>query len=160
MLMEIWTAPWPSAESPFPSPKKTASTAVIVGEHGDQHGAAACVGQAFGDLGAFGRQRLRLGARAVVDGDAMSRLDEVPRHRLTHLAKTDKTDVHLLSCCSRAEGRTRSAGDRAANLPPIAIQRKTAARTSGSIAAPSRIDSSVSTAGFVARRHICRCCRK
>jgi hypothetical protein len=24
----------------------------------------------------------------------VSRLDEVPRHRLTHIAKTDKTDVH------------------------------------------------------------------
>jgi hypothetical protein len=25
----------------------------------------------------------------------MSRLDEVQRYRLTHLAKTDKTDIHV-----------------------------------------------------------------
>ena len=66
----------------------------VVGEHGDQHRAAACVGQVFGDFSALGGQRLRLGARAVKDNDAMSRLDEVQRYRLTHLAKTDKTNVH------------------------------------------------------------------
>ena len=68
----------------------------IVGKHGDEHGAAAGVRNTFSDLGALGGQRLRLGARAVVDGDTMSRLDEVQCDRRTHLAKTNKADVHLL----------------------------------------------------------------
>ena len=79
---------------PISVPEKGPFDRLIVGEHGDHHGATARVGRAFGDLGALGRERLRLGARAVVDGDAMSRLDKVQRDRPAHLAKADKTDVH------------------------------------------------------------------
>ena len=79
---------------PFPVSEKDPFDRVIVGEHGDEDGAAGGVGHAAGDFGAFGRERLRLGAGAVIDGDAVSRLDEVERHRPAHLAKPDKSDVH------------------------------------------------------------------
>ena len=148
----MWTAPWPSAESPFPSPKKTASTASSSASMVISDGATARVGGAFGDLGAFGRQRLRLGARAVVDDDAMSRLDKVQRYRLTHLAKTDKTDVHRCSPCLEAARAAGAAAERRLYRPRDSAQKRADAQPG----APT----SISTAGFVARRHICRCCRK
>ena len=104
----------------------------IVGKHGDQHGAAARVRNAFSDLGALGRQRLRLGAGAVVHKDAMSRLDEVQRDRRTHLAKTDKTDVHRALPGLKPPCRPHGG---AKDLPLLGAQRKETEPNAGLTAA-------------------------
>src|SRR5260370_330790 len=58
--------------------------------------AAAGIGNPVGDLRALACQRFRLGARAIIDGDAMAGLYEVARHWRTHVAKPNETDVHRL----------------------------------------------------------------
>jgi len=54
------------------------------------------IGNPLGDLCALARQSFRLAAGAIVDGDAMAALQEVPRHWRTHVAEPDKTDIHRL----------------------------------------------------------------
>ena len=66
----------------------------VLGEHGDDDRVAPRLGQAPGDLRAIGRQSLGLVARPVESGHAMARFEKVPRHRRTHIAEPDKTDVH------------------------------------------------------------------
>jgi len=63
------------------------------------------------DLGAFGGLRrrrargaaifldpgLRLGRRAVVDGDLMARFGKMPRHRIPHHAQPEECQLHIAS---------------------------------------------------------------
>jgi len=72
------------------------------------------IGNPLGDLCALARQSFRLAAGAIVDGDAMAGLQEVPCHWRTHVAEPDETDIHrliLLADIAALGSQSRSRGD-------------------------------------------------
>ena len=78
----------------------------VISKHGDNARGAPRLGQAPGDLRAVARQGLGLASRPVVDRHPMAGLEQVPSHRLTHVAEPDKAYVHV-SLLSRLADLTR-----------------------------------------------------
>lgn len=66
----------------------------VVGQHRDDDFAAAGFRDAARQPCALSDQLVGLGGGAVVDGDCVTRVDEVGGHAVAHPAQADESDVH------------------------------------------------------------------
>ena len=85
---------------------------VIVREHGDDHFAAARIGNVGCLVCTELEQRATLLGAAVEHGDIVSGLDEVGGHGRAHVAQADESDLHAVTsalwCVARCGGAMNS----------------------------------------------------
>src|SRR5712664_752464 len=70
---------------------------MVIREHSDYHFSAGCIGRSIGDRCARLLQLLSSTASAIVNGDRVPGLEQVPRHTRAHVSKTYESDFHLYS---------------------------------------------------------------
>ena len=66
----------------------------VVGQHGDHHLAVRGIAGRVGERRALADQGLGLLGRAVINGQRMTRGQQIGRHAASHASNADETDLH------------------------------------------------------------------